>query len=406
MNRNIPRYLLTIVALLLFVITSSVTMNNRTSAASGEQALRTKPATFRQSAHVTTGGGNGVNKTRWGNLVRPVGIIRSGARSCEFSCAMDLSVFFDPCTVLPITITVDVRCGNFRECGFPYSFTVIGPGGNIVYSNSNPNGQGVEQFQATIFGIYDILVTNSLGCQSGCHVPVLPCCSLTQDEWGNNNSTIRGERVLEILEGLYLLEGGQVYAGVQGLRDVPGRSLRFPRGSEACIIQRLPGSRNVGTLPKGLGDAIIDPSSCQSSPPVPIDLNGKFENVLLGQQIALSLSILYSKPGDTPMSFGLGDVHLCLTMVTKSPGPDGILGTTDDSIKIVSIPRSVIKALSKLGLDSTVDGLVELADLALGGRRDLGASLKEISDAEDAINSAFDGCAFLISSFRFNCTDK
>ena len=387
MSRNIPRYLLSVVALLSFVITSLMTMNNRTAAATGEQTLKSKPAAFLHSDRVAGLGGNLVSETLWGNLAMPAGIIRAGSQICLgiywSSCNYTVIVgSLEPCKVLPITIEVSVQCGI--DCS-PYSIRVLGPEGNLVYVN--PNGQ----FQATTFGFYEVTVTTADGCiVYGCGLPITPCCSLTQDEWGDNSISIRGESISQILEGIFTFST-TVYGGI------PGRAIIFRPGSEACIIQRLPATGNIATLPRDLGDAVIDPSSCQTSPAMPL-VNGKFKNTLLGQQIALSLNLFYS--GGTPGRLGssnLGSVHLCHIMVTQNPGPDGILGTEDDSIKTVRIAPSVLHALQRPGLDSTVDGLVRLADLALGGANDLGGvGLGDINNALDAINRAFDGCGFLI----------
>jgi hypothetical protein len=106
----------------------------------------------------------------------------------------------------------------------------------------------------------------------------------------------------------------------------------------------------------------------------------------------------------------------CNTFATQRalPGPDGLLGTDDDildqgpdltpgtgdePILDFTFPVSVINALSALDLPLSVEGLLTLANRALGGATNLGgSSLSDINDAVETINIAFDGCRFPIGA--------
>src|SRR5262249_58625196 len=85
------------------------------------------------------------------------------------------------------------------------------------------------------------------------------------------------------------------------------------------------------------------------------------------------------------------------------PGPDGLVGTSDDVInpadppKTFTIPVSVTTALCLLGEPLTVGGLLDLANIALGGGDTKGASNADINQAVDAINEGFDECRFLFN---------
>src|SRR5439155_13166226 len=87
------------------------------------------------------------------------------------------------------------------------------------------------------------------------------------------------------------------------------------------------------------------------------------------------------------------------------PGPDGLRGTTDDVLAVPGdfqmfiIPSSVLSALTDAGLginNSTVQGLLELANRALAGQPTAAASLADINAAVDAINRGFDNCRVLV----------
>ena len=160
------------------------------------------------------------------------------------------------------------------------------------------------------------------GCPTHCEKTVIvdSCavefCGFTQGAYGNDGGSFNGVSRPELIDQLITL-GDPLVVGK------PGRSVTFAEGSEACVIARLPANSGATTLPIGLGDVSIDPSTCQTSPPLPLK-NGKFKNVLLGQTITLSLNTRY----DTD----LGDLVICNTMVTQASlaGPDGLLGTDDD----------------------------------------------------------------------------
>jgi hypothetical protein len=115
---------------------------------------------------------------------------------------------------------------------------------------------------------------------------------------------------------------------------------------------------------------------------------------LLGQTITLSLNVRLSAP--------LLNFPLTSSFCTEGirAGADGLKGTADDvlvgsDIQTFSIPASVLTALSSSALginDSTVGGLLELANRGLAGLPTGGASLSDINDAVDAVNRGFDEC--------------
>jgi hypothetical protein len=176
---------------------------------------------------------------------------------------------------------------------------------------------------------------------------------------------------------------------------VPGRSLTYaytagsgPAADAArlataqCIIDRLPGGGTAAAFP-----AFNDISGCGTLPTA-ILKNGKFNSVLIGQALALTLN--------TRLDTDLGSVVLSAAMTSynalscNGPDPADLTGITRP------IPASVLSNLSYAGGSPTVDALLNLANKALGGVAYANAggkpSLADISSAAGAINELFDNC--------------
>jgi hypothetical protein len=250
-------------------------------------------------------------------------------------------------------------------------------------------------------GTYCVKVTGSGACppDSTCAtLAVTGCseefCTFTQGFWGNYGGKFEGFSKEQLLTGggsdPYNLMATDLVIGVVGFG-----SLTIPSASWECIIKRLP----AGSSPKALlGDDDVTMSGFPTCTASNVSLkNEKFQNVLVGQVIALSLNVRLDPD--------LLDLGLCnlMTTVPASPGPDGIHGNEDDfpipggTPKTVFISQSILDALDNEGLDQTVGGLLELANRALAGLSTGGASVSSINGAVDAINNGFDGCRLLTS---------
>ncbi len=162
----------------------------------------------------------------------------------------------------------------------------------------------------------------------------------------------------------------------------PGRSLTFEMNQGSCIVSKLPAGGPPSSLPAGLGDYSVGTSLCPSNTIIPLSSTGRFNNVLLGQMIALTLN---SRRNAFLTSFIL-PASFCTQLDPQSPveGP-------------YTIPASVFTALGNLSLPNTVGGLLELANRALAGYGTGGASPSEINSAVNAINVGFDECRTLVS---------
>jgi hypothetical protein len=422
-------------------------------------SLGTPPYTFR----VTDPNGNPVSTTpptsEAGGLffavfftatkLGPYTATVTDANGCQATCSRQ----FDPHLDVSVQLVSSSLCiaATFRASvgggTAPYSFNVTDSRGNpVAVSQPSPGEFGLfVTFTATNAGPYTVTFTDAKGCQGKGIGEGVPCCSLTQSEWGQSKPKFNREKITKTVQRLFgsnffngRFLGNLLTVGVHG----PGlRSVTFHADATSCITERMPASGPPAALPVGLGDALINadinPDTCQTSPPLPL-VGDKFQNELLGQTIALTLNSggVNDDGGltfDTQSSPSLWHLVLCNTMVTQSvlpgddgilgtqddlldPGPDGVLGSQDDPKLAVTIPISVLNAIaaaSPLELSGrftvrtsngdirvpagSVGRLLILANLALAGETDLGgASLADINVAVDGINRAFDKCRFLI----------
>jgi hypothetical protein len=208
-------------------------------------------------------------------------------------------------------------------------------------------------------------------------------CSLTQGFYGNSNGKFNGTLSATLVTSL--LTPGPLVVGKLGVR-----SLTIAASSSSLLQQRLPANGTPATLPNS-GDQNLATAT------LPLAAKGKFANVLLGQTITLSLNVR--------LNAALLNFTLIPTFCTQGvlPGPDGLVGTADDllvagDVMTFTVPASVLTALTDAGLginNSTVQGLLELANRALAGQATGAASLGDVTAAVDAINRGFDNCRVL-----------
>ena len=339
-------------------------------------------------------GGN-TTHARWSEPGVKKALVTIDATGCKDSCTAE--VFPDTakptCTVSPTDTTI-CQGTNATFC--------INPSGGkppYIYLWEGPNGYTSAESCITVSdsGTYTVTVKGTNGCADTCLaiLRVETCgqeyCGLTQGAYGNYNGEHFGKRTLALIQSL--LADSALVVGK------PGRSITIDSAAAECIIKRLPGGTKPDTLP-AIGDDTLSWDRCQTSPPIPLMLNGndpgRFANVLLAQTITLSLNLRVS-------TCDLGSFELCDEIQTKKAvfGDDGLPCTDDDMIKpgsdsiSVKIPSSVSTALSNLGLSNDVNGLLELANRALAGWPRGGASLSQINNAVDAINRGFDECRFV-----------
>lgn len=229
--------------------------------------------------------------------------------------------------------------------------------------------------------------------------------TLTQATFGDAGSQYNGVNSPYLVEQL-LLQGDLTIgmAGSNSLTLVPGGH------DSLCVTNLLPVSGLRDALP-GFGDETLEPD-CQTLPiPLPI-LNGKFENILLGEVVTLSLNLklangMTSGAGIPTLPVELSNQGVCKMMVSRTilPGADGVMGTADDvadllgpdsdpatpdNLLTLTVSDAVIVSLNELGLTQTVGGVLALGNLALAGQPTWTATIDQISSAVDGLNLIFE----------------
>src|SRR6266700_3185102 len=358
----------------------------------------------------------------------------------------------------PDTLTVSLpepSCANNNNTTNITATAAGGNGGNLfdwhiiggsfvdIHCSPGPTCQditdGVDTVTYTTSGgqvSISVNVHDINGCQASTHrdfdCTVLQAfCALTQGFYGNpggrfyhDGSCYNGFGTLSLIQQLLgatpIGTCTQQPSGLTvGVTDT--RSLIIPLSAAQCIITRLPAGGTPTTLPNfGFGGrpknrTLQDPNICQvptfpgtgqDKGLIPLSSKGKFDNVLLGQTIALSLNLrldptlanLDLTTNGTPVV-----IH-CRTyrqFCTQGTNPDGSPIAGD--IRTLLISQDVIDALNNPAIitDAThlgkVSGLLDLANRALAGLGTGSATVSDINAAVDAINGGFDKCRLLTS---------
>src|SRR5439155_17327749 len=122
------------------------------------------------------------------------------------------------------------------------------------------------------------------------------------------------------------------------------------------------------SLPSNFGNQTLNACgttpSCQTNPAIPLQGNAQWQSTLLGQTVTLTLN------------------------TRLDPNLPGLVLPS-----CVSIPAGVLTALDNCGYGRTVAGLLNLANHGLAGQSTCSASLSDINNAINSINTYFNGAA-------------
>ncbi|RIJ50105.1 T9SS C-terminal target domain-containing protein [Maribellus luteus] len=237
-------------------------------------------------------------------------------------------------------------------------------------------------------------------------------CTYTQGFYGNSGGmACDGEELhttMETIENSILVD---VHGDGDSLRiGWPGHTVTVYTGDAQCVIDRMPGGKDIGILPVG------------NTPICEYDLltkQGRIDNKLLAQTLALGLNLGLGTP--------LGGVMLDQGYIVSAE-PDGGCGSQDplfqkciyeeidanfngvlDLVDVLNpfwytkIDQNVIDMIMAIGVPPSVDGLYELANQMLGNYYAPGvigpyteSQMTAVAGAVDKINNVFDECRILV----------
>ena len=271
-------------------------------------------------------------------------------------------------------------------------------GGSLSYWTDAAATIPLDTPSAVMAGTYYIKVLTTSGCMDIEPVMVTdqPCggalCTYTQGYYGNlgGTSCADGEQftTMGLIEKALLSYGGTMRIGLPATLELPARSILISNtdADKNAIIAVLPGGGSSYALSVGEPHISALPSSYLKK--------GTINNTLLAQTITLGLNLgIDSQLGDFVLQAGK----------LATAAPEGGCGSD------TPMPRSCseegyaptineyqyfdIPAVVDLLPDKTVQGLFDMANIALGGGAlPEGVSLSALASAVDVVNNAFDGC--------------
>ncbi|MFN4977457.1 MAG: SprB repeat-containing protein [Bacteroidota bacterium] len=274
----------------------------------------------------------------------------------------------------PLVVNADDK----KVCaGVSVDLTASPSGG--VWSGSGVTGSA---FMSEVPGIYAVYYTytNLSGCVGidTAYVNVERCsqgfCTYTQGYYGNPGGKSCAEGLKYSTKGLMqlALSKGSIVLGNASLN----RTFTIAYNSVDTVIAILPGGGPAGML------AYTGNRTPSKLPPAMLK-NGKINNVLLSQTIALSFNLRVNSELD---SFKVRSDKFLMTQDKVSCESKDVKDCAYHSYKFSS------KVVNALNGNKTIADLLKLANNALAGSLPAGLSYSDVAGAVDLVNNAFDGC--------------
>ncbi|MCI1186914.1 SprB repeat-containing protein [Hymenobacter sp. DH14] len=358
----------------------------------------TAPYSYRWSNGATTQDLSGIPAGTYSVTV-------TDARGCTASTSATLT---QPTALRASTSSTNASCGSSDGTA-----TATASGGTAPYSYRwSPGGQTTATATGLGAGTYSVTITDARGCTATSSTSLIAAscrtqhCTLTQGGYGNSNGVICKEpskRRLELIADMFTTSSLVLGA--------PGRSLTYSytggtstaadlarEATAQCIIDKMPAGGSAAAFPSTLGNA----SGCASSFPSGFLRNGRFNNVLVGQTLALALNTrLDNTLAGVPLSASMTSYA---TVNCSSPDPRDYTGISR------SIPASVLGNLDYGTGTPTVGSLLALANKALGGVAYANGggnpSFSDISCAVASINELFDNCRVFDATPNSGCSAR
>ena len=291
-------------------------------------------------------------------------------------------------------------------------------GGALIPNATSPyTFNNVSSDSHTVY-VYDsgyVVDTHVVGCsdQETVTVGTIPCddalCTYTQGAYGNSGGKYCDGNTGDITTANLIAQAITNAGGTITVGTVTKHSVSITGDDVNCVISKLPGGGAAKELTFG------DVNICGTEIPLK---NGKINNVLLSQTIALALNINIKGTNELA-NFELQAGTLataaleggCGTNVPKqrvcAHCENGVWVYTVNEYTYRTFSQTVIDAL---GGNNTVAGLLDLANRALANfdftlGKEGGATLSEISNAVASINEVFDECRIPMGWNEVKCNN-
>ena len=401
-------YTVTITDALGCTATASATITQ--PAALALRTMLTSPSCCNASTggiDLTVSGGTAPYSYRWSNgaTTQDLSGVAAGTYSVTVTDARGCTASTSATLTQPTALRAGTSSTNATCAGSDGTATASASGGTAPYSYRwSPGGQTTATATGLGAGSYTVTITDARGCTATSSTSVLAAscreqhCTLTQGGYGNSCGIICKEpskRRLELIADMFTTSNLVLGA--------PGRSLTYSysggsgyaaslarQATAQCIIDKMPAGGSAAAFPSSLGNA----SGCASSFPSGFLRNGRFNNVLVGQSLALSLNLrLDNTLAGVPLSATMSSYA---TLSCSSPDPRDLTGISR------SMPAAVLGNLGYGSGTPTVGSLLALANKALGGVAYANSggnpSLSDINCAVAGINELFDECRIFDAS--------
>ncbi|WP_367754571.1 T9SS type A sorting domain-containing protein [Flavobacterium sp. WC2430] len=290
-----------------------------------------------------------------------------------------------------------ILCGN-TTVGLSGSSTTIGATFLWTASNGGHIVSGADTASPIVDadGTYTLTVTDPAnGCTATddalvtTQICVKAICTYTQGYYGNVGGKSCAEGISYSTKELI----------AKALTSYGGKMTIGTLGHSVYIMNNMTDiNALISVMPGGGGSYVLSAGNYEiNSLPSSYLKNGRINNTLLAQTIALGLNIgINSNLGNFTLQAGTLAVAVpqggCGSEIAKERTCN-LDGTVNNEYKYYTIPSNVVTAL---GGNPTVQGLFDLANQALGGGSTNGLSLSAIAGLEDLLNNAFDECRIFV----------